>query len=582
MAFLSLARRLQRTHSRISFPFLFHQSATIPSPISSSAATQQFSFFSLAFPQTLSISSQTPHFTSHFSTLQSLSIPTVNDPFVFTPPKTHGSDPQEPALIQLVKQVAHFSSEAEALASLDESGSGIKATQDLVYSVIWTLREEWRLAFLAFKWCEKRGHIGENTYELLVWVLGTHKKFNMAWCLIRDLYHSSMDTRRAMFIMIDRYAAASDPCKAIQTFHTMDKFRMTPDEEAFHTLLKALCRYGNIEEAEEIMLVNKKLFPLETDGFNIILDGWCNILVDVSEAKRVWREMSNYCITPNGTSYSHMISCFSKVGNLFDSLRLYDEMKKRGWDPGIEVYNSLVYVLTRENCLNEAHNILKKIKDSGLQPDSATYNSIIRPLCEAEKLEEARNMLLTMKEENISPTIETYHALLYGTGFEETLGVLNSMKVSSLCPTGDTFLLVLGRFFKMNQPEHALKIWAEMKHFEVVPDSSHYITLVKGLVASGWLVKARKYYDEMRSCGFSDDPKLKKLLEEPKQGSGSERKGDPREIHKRSKQANLQRGNKHFGFRDGGLKLVRCGVPSSMRISSMNEIRSSIHLVEAY
>ena len=87
--------------------------------------------------------------------------------------------------------------------------------------------------------------------------------------------------------MLIRYAAASDPGKAIQTFHTMEKFRMTPDEEAFSTLLKALCRYGNIEEAEEIMLVNKKLFPLDADGFNIILDGWCNILVDVFEAKRV-------------------------------------------------------------------------------------------------------------------------------------------------------------------------------------------------------------------------------------------------------------------------------------------------------
>ena len=88
------------------------------------------------------------------------------------------------------------------MASLDESG--IKATQGLICSVIWTLREEWRLAFLAFKWGEKWGTTGEITYELMVWVLGNHRKFNMAWCLIRDLYRSSMDSRRTMFIMIDR------------------------------------------------------------------------------------------------------------------------------------------------------------------------------------------------------------------------------------------------------------------------------------------------------------------------------------------------------------------------------------------
>ncbi|XVE91202.1 hypothetical protein DITRI_Ditri20bG0135400 [Diplodiscus trichospermus] len=518
MALLSVARRIQRTHTQIPFPFLFQRSATVPSAFPS-PSTQQLPLLSLAFHQTFFISSRTSLLTSNFSTLQSLSTQTLNYPFEFASLPFNDPDPQEPALLHLLKRVAHFSSETEAMASLDESG--IKATQGLVCSIIWTLREEWRLAFLAFKWGEKWRIARENTYELMIWVLGNQRKFNMAWCLIRDLYRSSMDTRRAMFIMIDRYAAASDPCKAIQTFHTMEKFRMTPDEEAFSNLLKALCRYGNIEEAEEIMLVNKKLFPLDVDGFNIILNGWCNILVDVFEAKRVWREMSKYCITPNATSYTHMISCFSKVGNLFDSLRLYDEMKKRGWDPGIDVYNSLVYVLTRENCLNEAYNILKKMRKTGLQPDSATYNSMIRPLCEAEKVEEARNILSIMKEENLSPTTETYHAFLHGVGFEGTLEVLNHMKVAGLGPNGDTFLLVLGKFFKMEQPEHALKIWAEMKHFQVFPSSSHYRALVEGLATSGWLVKAREYYDEMRSCGFLDDPKLKKLLEGPKQQSGN-------------------------------------------------------------
>ncbi|KAK9025122.1 hypothetical protein V6N11_065019 [Hibiscus sabdariffa] len=515
------------------FPFLVHHPATVPSPLSSSSSTQQL--FSLAFHQTFFISSQNPLFTSNFSTHQSLSSQTQNYPFEIAPPAVHDSDPQEPALLHLLKRFAHFSSETEAMASLNESA--IKATPGLVCSVIWTLREEWRLAFLAFKWGDKWGCSGESTYELMIWVLGNHGKFNMAWCLIRDLYRSSMDTRRAMFIMIDRYAAAGDPCKSIQTFHTMEKFRMTPDEEAFSTLIKALCRYGNVEEAEEIMLVNKKLFPLNADGFNIILNGWCNVLVDVVEAKRVWRKMSNYCIIPNATSYTHMISCFSKLGNLFDSLRLYDEMKKRGWDPGIEVYNSLVYVLARENCLNEAYNILKKMRKSGLQPNCATYNAIIRPLCEAEKVEEARNILSTMKEENLSPTMETYHAFLHGVDFEGTLEILNHMKAAALGPIGDTFLFILGKFFKAEQPEHALKIWAEMKHFEVLPDSSHYIMLVEGLAKSGWLVKAREYYDEMRSCGILDEPKLKELLEEPKKHSGHMGQRGPTEI-KRSKPLN--------------------------------------------
>jgi hypothetical protein len=105
-------------------------------------------------------------------------------------------------LLQSLKMAAHFPSEAEAMASLDESG--IRANQNLVYSVIWELREEWRLAFLAFKWGDKWGCVDEKACELMVWVLGNHRKFNTAWILIRDLHRSSMSTRKAMLIMIDR------------------------------------------------------------------------------------------------------------------------------------------------------------------------------------------------------------------------------------------------------------------------------------------------------------------------------------------------------------------------------------------
>lgn len=300
---------------------------------------------------------------------------------------------------------------------------------------------------------------------------------------------------------------------------------MSPDLEAFYTLLNALCKNGNIEEAEEFMLLNKKLFPLEAEGFNIILNGWCNISLDLFEAKRIWREMSKCCILPNETSYTFMISCFSKVGNLFDSLRLYDEMKKRGWVPGLEVYNSLVYVLTHENCLKEALKIVDKIKELGMRPDSATYNSMICPLCEAAKLEEARIVLATMIGENVSPTIETYHSFLEGASLKGTLEVLNHMKKAGLGPSKVTFLSILGRFFKAEQPEYALKIWVEMKQYEVVPDSTHYIVLIEGLARCGVLSKAREFYAEMISNGMRDYPKLKKLIQVQRRDGGHQRVG---------------------------------------------------------
>lgn len=321
---------------------------------------------------------------------------------------------------------------------------------------------------------------------------------------------------------IYRYAAANLTDKAIQTFQILKNFSLSSDNKAFFAFLNILCKYGNIEEAEEFMFLNKKLFPLETEGFNIILNGWCNISVDIFEAKRIWREMSKCCILPNETSYSHMISCFSKVHNLFDSLRLFDEMKKRGFIPGFEVYNSLVYVLASENCLKEALNVVDKMKEAGLQPDSTTYNSMIRTLCVAEKLEEARKILNMMIGENISPTLHTYHAFLQCASIEGAAEVLNHMKKAGVGPNKDTFFLLLNKFFELQQPENVLKVWLEMKQYDIEPDAVHYTVLVEGLVKCRVFAMAREFYAEMISKGIPDDPKLKKLLKEPVTENGGQ------------------------------------------------------------
>ncbi|OIT05118.1 PREDICTED: pentatricopeptide repeat-containing protein At1g80880, mitochondrial [Nicotiana attenuata] len=432
--------------------------------------------------------------------------------------------------VGIIQKANDFGSGDEAMLFLDECC--VKPNKDLVFLVIWELRDQWKLAYLLFKWGEKCKCLEENTWCLMIWILGNHGKFSTAWSLIRDLLQMSTNIQEAVLVMIDRYAAANNAGKAIQTFQIMEKFSMSPDQRILLTFLNTLCKHGFIEEAEEFMFINKKLFPLEIDGFNIILNGWCNIMVDVFEAKRIWREMSKCCIEPNGTSYTHMISCFSKVRNLFDSLRLYDEMQKRGWVPSLEVYNSLIYVLTCENCVKEALKILDKVKHIGLRPDSSTYNLMIRPLCESSKLGEARSILALMEEDNISPTIETYHAFLAGASLEGTIEVLNSMKRAEVGPNRDTFLLILDSFLKLKQPENALKIWAEMKQYEVVPQSAHYSLLVGGLVESRLFSQARELYSEMKSGGILDDPGLLKFLELPTGPRGQRDVRDPKHTKK--------------------------------------------------
>uniref|UniRef100_A0A0E0LT45 Pentacotripeptide-repeat region of PRORP domain-containing protein n=1 Tax=Oryza punctata TaxID=4537 RepID=A0A0E0LT45_ORYPU len=326
--------------------------------------------------------------------------------------------------------------------------------------------------------------------------------------LVRALWELRRDPDAAVLAL--RYVAADEVNKAIKTFDAMEKFKTEADQTVFYSLLRALCKNKNIEDAEELLLIRKKFFPLTAEGFNIILDGWCNVITDIAEAKRVWREMSNYCIIPDRTSYTLMVSCFAKVGNLFDTLRVYDEMKKRGWTPSIAVYNSLIHVLTKENCMKDAQNIFTRINSEGLQPNVETYNSMIVPLCESRKLDEARMVLEDMMLKGIVPTILTYHTFLRQESIDETLKLLRKMKDDGCGPKSDTFLMLFDRFFQLNEPGHALKLWNEMKRYDIRPSYSHYMSVVQGLIKHGCMERALEYHDEMKENGFASDPKLEK------------------------------------------------------------------------
>lgn len=82
-----------------------------------------------------------------------------------------------------------------------------KPTETLICSVIWELRNEWELGFLAFNWGHKVGCFGNSTkaWILMIWVLGKQRQFGVAWSLIRKMVpSSSLDSRKALLIMIQR------------------------------------------------------------------------------------------------------------------------------------------------------------------------------------------------------------------------------------------------------------------------------------------------------------------------------------------------------------------------------------------
>ena len=396
----------------------------------------------------------------------------------------------------------------------------VALSQELVVEVMSKTRNDWEAAFTFFLWAGKQPGYAHSVrvYHSIISILGKMRKFDTAWTLIEEMRGGktgpSLVTPETLLIMIRRYSAIHDVARAINTFHAYKRFNFEIGLEEFHSLLSALCRYKNVQDAENLLFCNKNVFPLDTKSFNIILNGWCNLIVSTSQAERIWKEMSKRGIEHDVVSYGSIISCYSKSYKLYKVLRMFDEMKERKITPDRNVYNAVIYALGRGRLLKEAVNLIGNMEDNNIIPDVVTYNTLIKCFCKARKVDEAKQLFDEMLERRLSPTIQTFHAFFRVLrNKEEVFEFLDKMRELGCYPTIETYIMLIRKFCRWGHLDDVFKIWDAMREDGISHDRSSYKVLIRGLILNGKLEEAHRYYAEMQEKGFLPEPKTEKMLQ---------------------------------------------------------------------
>jgi pentatricopeptide repeat protein len=302
---------------------------------------------------------------------------------------------------------------------------------------------------------------------------------------------------------------------AISAFHSMKRFGFSLGMEEFHGLLNSLCWYKNVQDAEHLLLCNKERFPFETKSFNIVLNGWSNIMINLHESKRFWRNMDLQGIRKDLISYSSMISCFSKTGNLKDVLKLFDQMKENGIEPDRKAYNAVIHALAKGRCMDKARALVKMMEESGFKPDTITYNSLIRALCKSKRSDDAKLVFDEMSKRRISPSLVSFHPLLHvARSSDGVFELLSQMQNVGCVPSMDTYIMLIRKFCRWKQFDSVLKLWHDvMPNNGFSPDRSAYIVLIHGLFLNGRLEDAANFYEEMKNKGFHPEPKTEEMIQ---------------------------------------------------------------------
>ncbi|KAK1280720.1 Pentatricopeptide repeat-containing protein [Acorus gramineus] len=404
---------------------------------------------------------------------------------------------------------------AEARRRL-ESCRSVAVNHDLVREVLSRVRNDWSASYTFFLWAARGGHShGAREYHLMISILAKMRRFDTAWALVHEM--NAMVTPHTIMILVRRYCASHDVARAIDAFYSLKRFGFKPAVDDFHRLLSALCRYKNVPEAEQFLLCNAgSVFPSETKGFNIVLNGWCNVAVSPREAGRFWRHMAARDVARDAHSYASIISCYSKVGCLRDVLKVFDEMKLCGVTPNRKVYNAVIYALAKGRRTREALDLIQLMESEeggNIDANTITFNSLIKPLCTARQADDAWTAFNQMLRRGLTPSVQTYHALFCVTRTSnEAFELFNRMKQMGCPPTTETYTMLIRTFSRRLEHENVQRLWDGMCNDGPGPDRSSYVTLIHGLFLNGRLEEASKYYQEMKAKGFTPEPRTDEMV----------------------------------------------------------------------
>ncbi|KAL9243650.1 hypothetical protein vseg_017510 [Gypsophila vaccaria] len=393
---------------------------------------------------------------------------------------------------------------------------GINPTVEIVIEVLGRMRNDWEVAFMFFLWAGKQPGYAHSVrvYHSMISILAKRRKFDTAWNLIDEMRKNGVVNHNTLLIMIRRYSATHDVANAINTFHAFKRFGLSIAMEEFHKLLSALTRYKNVQEAEHLLFSNRNMFQFNTKSFNIILNGWCNVVGSPRESDRFWRLMVDQGIKLDVISYSSIISGYSKFNKVKEVIKLFQKMKEMSLEPDRKVCNAVMYALAKGGRAKEALNHLHAMESKGIVPDSVTFNSLIKPLCRARNRDEAQKVYDEMLHRGLQPTVRTFHAFLRIQRTEEDVFLLlDKMKELGCNPNKDTYLLMIKKFLRWQKLDIVFNLWDHMKENGWNDDPSSYIALIHGLFLNGKLEEAHKMYSEMKEKSLLPDAKTNELIQ---------------------------------------------------------------------
>ncbi|KAH6808822.1 hypothetical protein C2S51_026605 [Perilla frutescens var. frutescens] len=315
------------------------------------------------------------------------------------------------------------------------------------------------------------------------------RRVDVVWKLHEDMvkYGAATDVNTIGYL-IQALCLENNVTRGYQLLHQVLMAGQVPDKLVFDNLITALGKngkYGKVSAVLRKMIANNCYPDIHT--YHEVIR-FCRGEM-TSEGVRIFNELKKRGYFPDRVMYTTMIDNLCESKDIRSAWELWFEMMEGGIVPNEYTYNVFVSGLFRNGFIDEAKKLHKEMLDKGFPETTVSSNTRIYGLCINGKVEEARVLFEEMNEKGVIRDSITYNSMIQGFSkrgstaeamhfLDELLKQGFELSTASL----DSLIAVLCNAGRVREAE---RMWLDMQEKGFKPGDNSLSPIVYGLSKQG-------------------------------------------------------------------------------------------------
>jgi pentatricopeptide repeat protein len=249
----------------------------------------------------------------------------------------------------------------------------------------------------------------------LLFALSHNGLVEHAEAFFRDSGNRFHVSAKTYTILISGWAVPTKPENARKLFDEMVERGIEPDVPSYTALIDALCRGGNVAQAQaqlKDMQVSRGLVP-DAATYGPFLRSACTAK-DARAALRVLDRMLARDLTPNVFTYNAVIRLLCEMGEIDEAYNILCEMDRRGEKPDVWSYNTLLSAHCKLKEVNKALRLISRMDKHSCMPDRHSYNMLLKMLISVGRIDKAVEVWDGMEKRGFHPGAANYAVMIHG------------------------------------------------------------------------------------------------------------------------------------------------------------------------